>query len=119
LVDALAFPFAVNLYLHIRGKISPLYELPDPAELHKDFVGGRWEERGGRGAHVLGAQGAFGGVVSKSKEEEPEELRELARRIRVIASALHGAEKTRLLIYARQLEAQAAETVSSRQHDKG
>lgn len=104
--------------MQLKGKISPLFGLPDPAELRKAFDGGRWGERGDGGAHVLGAQGAFGGDVSKSEEEEPEELRELARRIRVIASALHGAEKTRLLIYARQLEAQAAETERSRQENK-
>ena len=48
-------------------------------------------------------------TVSKSHEEEPGALRELARRTRVIAQAMHNKEKMRLLAYADELEAQARE----------
>lgn len=47
--------------------------------------------------------------MSKSHEEEPETLRELARRTRVIAHAMHNKEKARLLAYADELEAEARE----------
>jgi hypothetical protein len=50
-------------------------------------------------------------VVSQEEDKEgerPEELRTLARRVQMIASALDDREKRRLLAYADELEALAA-----------
>ena len=46
--------------------------------------------------------------MGDSSKESPEELRELARRVRFIAAAYDGREKTRLLSYAKELESTAA-----------
>jgi hypothetical protein len=43
----------------------------------------------------------------EEKPQDPQELRELARRVRVIASAMDDTERDRLLAYAVELDALA------------
>lgn len=54
----------------------------------------------------------------EQEREHPEELRELARRVRMLAFALGEAEKKRLLTYADDLE-DLASRLERRAHDGG
>lgn len=55
--------------------------------------------------------------MGKEKDAvEPHELRELARRVRIVASALDEAERQRLLTYADDLDDQANRTEGKRNH---
>lgn len=57
-------------------------------------------------------------VGAAEQEEEPDALRELARRARVIASVLSEPDKTRVLDCATELEALAAEIERHREQRK-
>jgi hypothetical protein len=56
-------------------------------------------------------------VVANSDNEDPASLRELARKVKVIASGLQGSERSRLQRYAKELEKRATELEQAKRED--